>query len=226
MIEAKNISMKYGEGENEFFALQDVSVSIEKGTFVSLVGRSGSGKSTFLSILGGLLKPATGSVLIKNENIYEYKDNQLSDYRSQNIGFIFQAFHLENLYTIYQNIEIALMIGKCPAKERKAKIESLLTKVGMKEKQNVCVKNLSGGEKQRVCIARALANDPEIIFADEPCGNLDSYNGNIIMEMLRSLVEEGKTVVLVTHNNEDAKRTDRILEMKDGRLVRDEVVVH
>lgn len=222
MIKAKNISMRYGEGANEFLALDDVNLSIEKGTFVSIVGRSGSGKSTFLSILGGLLKPTSGSIWITDNNLYEYHNNQLADYRSKHIGFIFQAFHLESLYTVYQNIEIALMVGQCPKKERKEKIESLLDKVGMKEKMNVCVKNLSGGEKQRVCIARALANEPDIIFADEPCGNLDSYNGNIVMEMLRTLVEEGKTVVLVTHNNEDAQKTDRIIEMRDGKVIKDE----
>ena len=222
MIKAKNISMRYGEGANEFLALDDVNLSIEKGTFVSIVGRSGSGKSTFLSILGGLLKPTSGSIWITDNNLYEYHNNQMADYRSKHIGFIFQAFHLESLYTVYQNIEIALMVGQCPKKERKEKIESLLDKVGMKEKMNVCVKNLSGGEKQRVCIARALANEPDIIFADEPCGNLDSYNGNIVMEMLRTLVEEGKTVVLVTHNNEDAQKTDRIIEMRDGKVIKDE----
>ena len=222
MIKAKNISMRYGEGANEFLALDDVNLSIEKGTFVSIVGRSGSGKSTFLSILGGLLKPTSGSIWITDNNLYEYHNNQLADYRSKHIGFIFQAFHLESLYTVYQNIEIALMVGQCPKKERIEKIESLLDKVGMKEKMNVCVKNLSGGEKQRVCIARALANEPDIIFADEPCGNLDSYNGNIVMEMLRTLVEEGKTVVLVTHNNEDAQKTDRIIEMRDGKVIKDE----
>lgn len=218
MIEAKNISMKYGQGENEFLALNNISISIEKGTFVSIVGRSGSGKSTLLSILGGLLKPTQGTVLIQKDNLYEYNDNQLADYRSRNIGFIFQAFHLENLYTVYQNMEIALMIGQYPKKERRERIETLLDKVGMREKINVCVGKLSGGEKQRVCIARALANEPEIIFADEPCGNLDSYNGDIVMELLGKLVKEGKTVVLVTHNQEDANKTDRIIEMRDGSV--------
>lgn len=224
MIEAKNISMKYGEGENEFLALNNVSVSIEKGTFVSIIGRSGSGKSTLLSILGALLKPTQGTVLIKNDNLYEYNDNQLADYRSQNIGFIFQAFHLEDLYTVYQNMEIALMIGEYPKKERKDKIEDLLDKVGMKEKVDVRVGKLSGGEKQRVCIARALANEPDIILADEPCGNLDSYNGNIVMDILRNLVGEGKTVILVTHNKEDARKTDRIVEMRDGTVIKDEKI--
>lgn len=222
MIQADHIKMKYKEGENAFFAVNDISLTFEPGTFTAIIGRSGSGKSTLLSILGGLQKPTEGVVQVEGSELYEYTDNQLADYRSRHIGFIFQAFYLEERYTVYQNIEIALMIGECPKKERKKRIGILLERVGLLDKEKVRVEKLSGGEKQRVCIARAIANAPSVILADEPCGNLDFYNGRLVMDLLRELSDEGKTVILVTHNLEDAGRTDRIIELKDGKVIRDE----
>ena len=212
MLQANHIKMEYKEGENSFYAVNDVSLAFEPGTFTAIIGRSGSGKTTLLSILGGLQKPTDGEVLAEGHALYEYTDNQLADYRSRHIGFVFQEFYLEERYTVYQNIEIALMIGKCPKKERNEKIHRLLEKVGLEGKEKVRVGKLSGGEKQRVCIARAITNNPTVILADEPCG----------MDLLRELSDEGKTVILVTHNLEDAKRTDRIIELKDGKIIRDE----
>jgi putative ABC transport system ATP-binding protein len=190
--------------------------------FLSIVGRSGSGKSTLLKMLGGLLTPTEGEVRIGDKSIYEMKDDERSDYRCNTVGFIFQDFFLEELYTVYQNLEIVLMIAGIPETERRERIEKALDQVGMLHKKDSKVKVLSGGEKQRVCIARAIINNPQIVFADEPCGNLDYENGQIIMNLLREQCRMGKTVVLITHNREDAGNTDRIITLQDGSIKSDE----
>lgn len=222
MIEASHVSVTYKQGSNECLAVNNVSLVFEPGSFTSVVGRSGSGKTSLLNVIGGILVPAEGKVLIDGTDIYQFSNGQLSEYRSRNIGYIFQDFYLENQYSVEQNLEIVLMISAYPNSKRKKKIVELLEIVGLEGKQKQRAANLSGGERQRVCIARALANDPKIILADEPCGNLDSYNGEIIMEHLQALSKSGKTVILVTHNMEDAKKTDRVVELKDGIVVRDE----
>ncbi|MBD5088303.1 MAG: ABC transporter ATP-binding protein [Clostridiales bacterium] len=222
MIRVSDLIVDYNEKGNKFRALNGIDLFIKENTFVSIVGRSGSGKSTLLSALGGLQYPTSGLVLVDEKNIYECNKNQLADYRCKKIGFIFQAFHLEELYTSYQNIEICLMISQFPKKERKKHIMDLLAKVGMEDKSDIQVGKLSGGEKQRICIARAIANNPDIILADEPCGNLDSYNGEIVMNLLQMLANEGKTVILVTHNIDDALKTERVIELRDGKVVKDE----
>ena len=149
-------------------------------------------------------------------------EEEISDYRCNSIGFVFQDFFLEEKYTVYQNLEIVLMISKIPYKKREKMIDEALLAVGMSHKKNTLVDVLSGGEKQRVCIARAIINNPDIIFADEPCGNLDYENGLNIMSLLRKQKESGKTVVLITHSTEDAKTTDRIITLKDGSVLKDE----
>ena len=149
----------------------------------------------------------------------EVIEKELAAYRCDKIGFVFQDFFLEEMYTVYQNLEIVLMISKTPDKERKSMINKALESVGMLHKKDSFVKVLSGGEKQRVCIARAIVNNPSIIFADEPCGNLDYENGQTVMKLLRQQSDEGKTVILITHNLEDAKLTDHIITLKDGRIV-------
>ncbi|MBR5347975.1 MAG: ABC transporter ATP-binding protein [Lachnospiraceae bacterium] len=195
---------------------------ISDGTFLSVVGRSGSGKSTLLKMLGGLLSPTEGEVRIGETSIYDMTEDERADYRCHTIGFIFQDFFLEELYTVYQNLEIVLMIAKVPDAERKARIERALEQVGMLHKKDSKVRVLSGGEKQRVCIARAIVNEPQILFADEPCGNLDYENGQAIMKLLREQCDHGKTVILITHNREDAMATDRIVTLQDGRIESDE----
>ena len=222
MIEINHLSINYKENNNECLAVNDVSLTIESGSFTSIVGRSGSGKTSLLNALGGLLLPTKGKVLVDGEDIYQLSDVKLSEYRSAHIGYIFQDFYLESHYSVEQNLEIVLMITGYPAAKRKKKIAELLESVGLEGRQKQRTATLSGGERQRVCIARALANNPGIILADEPCGNLDSHNGAIIMDYLRGFSQEGKTVVLVTHNMEDAGKTDRMIELKDGIVVRDE----
>lgn len=222
MIQINHVSINYKENKNEYLAVNDVNLAIESGSFTSIVGRSGSGKTSLLNALGGLLLPTRGEVLVDGEEIYRLSDVKLSEYRSSHIGYIFQDFYLEGHYSVEQNLEIVLMITGYPAAKRKKKIAELLKRVGLEGRQKQRTATLSGGERQRVCIARALANNPQIILADEPCGNLDSHNGEIVMDYLRAFSQEGKTVVLVTHNREDAGKTDRVIELKDGVVVRDE----
>ena len=222
MITCDKLSRKFKDASGELWAVRDVSLTVPDGTFLSVVGRSGSGKSTLLKMLGGLLMPTEGEVRIGETSLYEMKEDERSDYRCHTIGFIFQDFFLEELYTVYQNLEIVMMIAKVPDAERKERIERALTQVGMLHKKDSKVKVLSGGEKQRVCIARAIVNEPQVLFADEPCGNLDYENGQTIMRLLREQCEQGKTVILITHNREDAMATDRIVTLKDGRIESDE----
>ena len=222
MIKANNLGKCYYDPD-EKWVVKNVDVSFEKGKFISIVGRSGSGKSTLLKMLGGLLKPDEGTVVIGDKDIYSMSEKEMADYRCNKIGFIFQDYFLEEKYTVYQNIEIVLMIAKVPSKERKEKIIKALESVGMADRADSYVGKLSGGEKQRVCIARAIVNEPDIIFADEPCGNLDYDNSQNIMKILRGFVDEGKTVILITHNTEDAKATDEIITLKDGKVIDSEI---
>lgn len=222
MIETKNLGKSYSDASGELWAVKELNIEIKAGGFVSIVGRSGSGKTTLLKMLGGLLKPTEGSVMIDGQNLYLMTEKELAKYRCNRIGFIFQDYFLEEMYTVYQNLEIVLMISKVPYGKRKEMITKALDDVGMLHKKDSYVKALSGGEKQRVCIARAIVNNPDILFADEPCGNLDYENGQIVMSMLRKQSEEGKTVVLITHNLEDAKLTDIIITLKDGSIIKHE----
>ncbi len=224
MIILQDLSVKFPEGNNEIYAVNSVNIELPCNEFISITGRSGSGKSTTLNAIGGLLRPTSGQVMVDGENIYSYKEKELANYRSQKVGFIFQSFHLEEMYTVYQNIEIALIISNYPKSKREERIDELLEYVGLLSKKGVQVRNLSGGEKQRVCIARAVANEPDIILADEPCGNLDTTNSHMVMELLRKFISEDRVVILVTHNLEDARKTDRIIEMRDGKIISDEYI--
>lgn len=224
MIKTEKLGKCYKTNSGDIWPVKEMELSIDNGRFISIVGRSGSGKSTLLKILGGLLPPTEGLVLIDDVDLYSLNEKEIAHYRCDKIGFIFQDYFLEEMYTVYQNVEIVLMISKTDVKHRKEMIEKALEMVGISHKKDMPVKNLSGGEKQRVCIARAIVNNPEIIFADEPCGNLDYENGQVVMKLLRKQAEQGKTVVLVTHNREDAGMTDEIITLQDGKIVKHEVL--
>lgn len=221
IIKAENICKTFGSGEAECKALDGVSLEIKEGEFVSIVGRSGSGKSTFMHLIGGLDKPDSGKITINDTVITDLNSNKLADFRCKNTGFVFQAFHLEPKYTVYDNISVPLLIANTPSKEIKEKVNNVLEQVGLTKKIKVKAAKLSGGEKQRIAIARAIVNNPPIIFADEPCGNLDSTNSDIIMSLFEKLNSMGKTIVLVTHNMSDAERTKRIITFKDGKKTDD-----
>lgn len=221
-IEVKNVYKTYGSGENAFDAIKGISISIENGSFVSLVGKSGSGKSTMLHLMAALDEPTSGEVLIDGKDISQLSKNEKCLLRNEKIGFIFQSFYLEENYTVFKNVEMPLIINGMAKSERKKLVQDALDKVGLKSKMKNKASKLSGGEKQRVAIARAIVNNPEIIFADEPCGNLDTENGEIIMSMLENLAKQGVTVVLVTHNLEDANKAERVITLKDGMVIHDE----
>lgn len=222
MIELKNVSKTYAESNNTITAAGNINLTIDTGCFVSVVGRSGSGKSTLLKMMGGLLQPTDGKIIIDGQCINELSDEEVSKLKYSKIGFVFQDYFLEESFSVYQNLEIALMISKCPKNERKNIIQNALAEVDLLDRENSLVKHLSGGEKQRVSIARALVNNPDIIMADEPCGNLDFYNGKKIMELLKKQNSYKKTIILITHNLEDAAIADRIITMKDGKIIQDE----
>ncbi|HOP99835.1 MAG TPA: ABC transporter ATP-binding protein [Acetivibrio clariflavus] len=223
MIEIINVSKKFnssGEG-NEFWALKDINLTIETGEFVAIVGRSGSGKSTLMNLIGTLDKPTSGNIYIDKEDIVNMTNQKKELYRNQKMGFIFQAFYLEPTYTVYENVEMPMLIKGVSHKERRKAIEESLSKVGLLHKAYERAKFLSGGEQQRVSIARALVNNPGIILADEPCGNLDSNNSNQVMNILAELNLEGKTVIMITHNMEDANKAKRIITIYDGKIIGD-----
>lgn len=202
--------------------MKSIQLHIKRGEFVAVVGKSGSGKSTLLNCLGLIDTPNEGTIIIDGEKVSALSQKEKADIRCKKIGYIFQNFFLEEHYSVERNVELPLIITGLHKKERKKRITNCLECVGMTHKRKQLAKNLSGGEKQRVCIARALSNQPEILLADEPCGNLDSENTNNIMKILTQLHQEGKTIVLVTHSLEEAEYADRKILMKDGMNIENE----
>jgi len=224
VIELKMVNKKYYEGqENELHILHDVCLTVEEGEFVSIVGESGSGKSTIMNIIGALDRPTDGEYFLNGEDISEMDDEELSEIRNAEIGFVFQNSCMLPRTTALENVEVPMMYGGAGKKVRRKRAMELLTIVGMADRFDHRSNELSGGQNQRVAIARALANDPSIILADEPTGALDSKTGHLIMDLFHKLHEEqGKTIVLITHSRELASETDRIVTLSDGRIISDE----
>ncbi len=221
MISVKGLTKKYVTGKVEFCALDGVDLEIADGEFVAITGKSGSGKSTLLNILGTLDVPTSGTVTVDGVDLSELSSKAVANYRNKKVGFVFQSFYLEPSYTVYDNVELPLILaGKVG--DNGNVVNSALELVGLKRKAQEKARNLSGGEQQRVAIARAIVNDPSYILADEPCGNLDSANSNNIMQILADLHGRGKTVILITHDSEDAQKAERIVTMSDGKIVSDE----
>ncbi len=218
MINIKSISKIYNIGSEKLTVLDDVSLNIEKGEFVAIVGPSGSGKSTLMNMIGGLDRPSRGEVIIEGEDISKFKDKKMSKFRNEKIGFVFQSFNLESTLTALENVMMPLMIAGVSDKEMKGKAKSVLEALGMGDRMKHKPTELSGGQRQRVSIARALVNDPKIILADEPTGNLDSKSGSAAMEMLTNFKKKGYTIVMVTHNMEEARYADRVIKIKDGKV--------
>lgn len=221
MIEVKGVSKAYRMGKEVVTALKDVSLKIDKGEFVAIIGPSGSGKSTLMHLIGGLDTPTVGSVYIAGNDISKLKDKMLSKYRNEKIGFVFQAFNLENTQTALENVMMPLIFAGVSKKERKQRAKEALEQVGLgnylKHKPN----EMSGGQRQRVSVARALVNKPEIIFADEPTGNLDSKSGESIMELFKEINDKGFTVIMVTHNPLEAAKAKRVIKIMDGQITSD-----
>lgn len=222
MISVRELEKSYKTGDAYFYALYKASLEINDGEFVAIVGKSGSGKSTLLNIIGTLDSATSGKVIIDGQDVTLLNGKQLAAFRNKKLGFVFQSFYLEPEYTVYENVELPLIIAGSIGKENAQKVKSALEIVGLKDKIKSKAKSLSGGESQRVAIARAIINDPQYILADEPCGNLDSANSLNIIKLFRRLNSLGKTVVMVTHDEEDARAAQRILTLSDGRITGDE----
>jgi putative ABC transport system ATP-binding protein len=217
LIRVRNLSKEFGNKNTRVFAVKDVSMQINEGEVIMILGPSGSGKTTLLSMIGCILTPTSGQVYLNKREISGLPDKQLSAIRKKQIGFVFQGFNLLKSLTVQENVEVALNLNGTNGKEAKAKAKELLTEVGLGERLGFYPAELSGGEKQRVSIARAIANDPKIILADEPTGNLDSKTGQKIGSLLRDLAKnDKKTVVIVTHDNRIENLADRIIHFEDG----------
>jgi len=218
IIELRNVWKIYKIGKENFPALKDASLKIKENEFVCIMGPSGSGKSTLLYLIGCLDKPSKGDVYVFGKNTKKLSEKELAEIRNKRIGFVFQTYYLFPNLTVLENVEIPMILGG--RKNRKRALE-LLEKVGLKGKENKKPNELSGGEQQRVCIARALANDPDLILADEPTANLDIESAKNVLEILRNLWKEGKTIVIVTHDLRIAEYAERIVVLKDGRILND-----
>ena len=221
MIEIKSLNKYYRNGDLELHALKNVNIRILKGEFVAIMGSSGSGKSTFMNILGCLDKNFEGSYILDSINIERIIEKKISKIRNEKIGFVFQAFNLLPSLTAIENVELPLVYSGMEVKQRKEKAKRVLEKVGLGDRLNHKPNELSGGQKQRVAIARALVNDPAIILADEPTGNLDSHSEEEIMKLFLDLNSSGTTVVIVSHEPEIAKYCKRIIVFKDGEVIND-----
>jgi putative ABC transport system ATP-binding protein len=222
VISVRHVKKQYETAGSGYWALKGVNLQVLRGEFIAIVGKSGSGKSTLLNLLGGIDKQSEGSVVINGKALDNMSENRLSRFRGQNIGFIFQFFQLMPTLTCLENVMLPMeFLKKITVAERRQRANELLKKVGIFDQANKFPAALSGGEQQRVAIARALANDPAIIFADEPTGNLDSQTSEDIFCMMQALAREGKSVVMVTHNDDLAARCDRIVRIRDGEIVSD-----
>jgi len=217
-IEVSNVTKTYQLGETSFTALEDVSLTIEQGEFVAIMGPSGSGKSTLLTLLGGLNRPTGGKIVVDGLDLGPLSQEQLSDFRREYLGFVFQAFHLIPYLTVAENVMLPIAVEKNMNGAKRVRAVKVLESVGLGSKLDRLPSQLSGGEQERVAIARALVNEPQIILGDEPTGNLDTKTGEEIIAGLERLNAAGKTVVMVTHNPENAARAHRIINIRDGRI--------
>ena len=218
LIELKNIYKIYHMGDEEVRASDGVSLSIDRGEFVAIVGKSGSGKSTLMNIIGALDVPTEGEYILGGEDVSEMSDDQLAQIRNKMIGFIFQQYNLLPKLNLLENVELPLLYAGVSVQERKERALKSLAKVGLEEKWKNLPNQLSGGQQQRVSIARALAGDPSLILADEPTGALDSRTSREVLNFLRQLNEEGNTIVMITHDNSIALEAKRVVRIKDGKI--------
>jgi putative ABC transport system ATP-binding protein len=224
MIKIENLEKFYRTEEVETIALNKLSLEIGEGEFVAIMGPSGCGKSTLLNILGLLDDPDRGSYKLNGKEVGHLSENQKADIRKENIGFVFQNFNLIDELTVFENVELPLIYLGVKTSERKRRVDQVLEKMQIMHRRNHFPLQLSGGQQQRVAVARAVVNNPKLILADEPTGNLDSNNGNEVMQLLSDLNEAGTTVVMVTHNEHDARYSHRVVRMLDGQIVTENVL--
>ncbi len=218
ILSMKNIVKEYEMGEEIFRALDDVSLEVRKGEFLAVLGPSGSGKSTLMNIIGCLDSPTSGEYILNGESVADLDERQLAHIRNKEIGFIFQSFHLLQRQTAQENVELALIYANQDGKKMHKRSEELLTKVGLEDKIKSLPNQLSGGQQQRVAIARAIANNPTILLADEPTGALDQKTGAQVMQLFHELNDEGRTIIMITHDSKIASHAERIVKILDGRI--------
>jgi len=219
MIKINNLEKHYKTEELQTIALNKLSFEVKKGEFVAIMGPSGCGKSTLLNILGLLDDSNGGSFIFNNEEVIDYNERKRANIRKYNIGFVFQSFNLIDQLSVFENVELPLIYTGVKKAERKKRVHDVLEKMQIMHRRKHFPQQLSGGQQQRVAVARAVVNNPKLILADEPTGNLDSSNGNEVMELLTELNEQGTTIIMVTHSEHDAKYTHRIIRMLDGQKV-------
>ena len=224
LLEMRDISKTYEMGEEKVYALQNLSLDIEEGEFVAIVGPSGSGKSTLMNLIGCLDVPTTGTYKLDGQSVSAMSSNQQATIRNEKIGFIFQDFNLLTKLTALENVELPLLYRNTSPSKRRAKALEVLDLVGLSDRAGHRPTELSGGQQQRVAIARALAGDPPILLADEPIGNLDSRSGGEVTELMHKLHEQGHTIILITHNERQAEEADRKISIFDGCIASDERV--
>jgi putative ABC transport system ATP-binding protein len=219
-IQVVDLKKRYGVGEDAVYALQGLNFHIEKGEFMAIIGPSGCGKTTLLNILGCLDRPTSGKVFIDGVDVSQLPNTELAIIRSRKLGFVFQDFNLLSRMSVIENVELPLFIAGADPTFTRRRAMSLLARLGIAEKAHKNVNHISGGQRQRVAVARALANDPKIVLADEPTGNLDTKNTELMMSLMKQLNEEfGKTLVVITHNPEVAERAHRVISVRDGSIV-------
>lgn len=223
LIDIRNVYKIYESGGEKLYANDNVSLKIERGEFVAIVGKSGSGKSTLMNIIGALDKPTSGHYYLNGRDTSTMTDDELADIRNQAIGFVFQQYNLLPKLTLLENVELPLLYRGVNASERKKVGLETLGKVGLKEKANMYPNQLSGGQQQRVSIARAIAGNPKLVLADEPTGALDSKTSAKVLNFLKGIYEDGNTVIMITHDNGIAKEANRVIRIHDGKIIFDGV---
>ncbi len=222
ILETKQLKKYYGKGSNIVKAVDGIDLQVDKGEFLSIIGKSGSGKSTMLHLLGGLDRPSNGKVFIDGKDIFSMKDDELAIFRRREIGFIFQSFNLIPVLNVWENI--VLPIGLDNQEVDEEFVNEIIKMLGIEDKKDTLVSNLSGGQQQRVAIARALASKPSIILADEPTGNLDSNTGNEVLALLKNSIKKyNQTLVMITHDNNVAQMADRTVRIEDGMVIQNSV---
>jgi putative ABC transport system ATP-binding protein len=224
MIKTSNLMKVYRTEEIETTALNDVNIEIKEGEFVSIMGPSGCGKSTLLNVLGMIDSPSSGEYFFNGQEVGSLPERKRSNVRKHNLGFVFQSFNLIDELTVFENVELPMLYTKVPSSERKSRVDELLEKMNMMHRRNHFPQQLSGGQQQRVAVARAIVNSPKLILADEPTGNLDSSNGDEVMQVLSELNSEGTTIVMVTHSPYCAEFGNRIIRLLDGQVVTENIV--